>query len=129
MRSKRSAAAPLSSARATRVGGVLAAAGERQQLGRERQRDRAQAGLLAAPGQKIDRLAHLQRVAGGAAEALVHVGEQGRAAQPGAVGDLDQTGGEVARCGQRRQEGAGADLDVHDQRVEAGGELLRQDRG
>ena len=74
-------------------------------------------------------LADLDRVAGRVAEALAHLGEQGRGRQARAVGDADDAAGQGLGALVRRHEGAGAGLDVHDQRLQAAGELLGQDRG
>ena len=41
-------------------------------------------------GEELDRVRHLHRIAGRGGERLVHVGDQRRRRQPGAVGDLDQ---------------------------------------
>ena len=49
--------------------------------------------------------------------------------RPAPFGDLDQRAGELAGRLERRQERARPGLDVHDQGIEAGRQLLRQDRG
>ena len=99
---------------------------------RQRERDLEQPRLARARvGQHLDRLAHLERVAGGRAEHLVHVGEQraagaGRRRSATSTSAARQLAASLARSGHER---AGAGLDVQHQRVEAGGELLGQDRG
>ena len=52
-----------------------------------------------------------------------------RVGQPAPFATSTSARRERPRVVQRRHEGAGAGLDVEDQRVEPGGELLRQDRG
>ena len=77
----------------------------------------------------LERLAHLDRVAGRAAEHLVHVGEQRLAGQPVAARDRDDRARQLGARSRLGHERARAGLDVHHERVEPGGELLRQDRG
>jgi hypothetical protein len=101
---------------------------QHQQLGAERERDFAQAIVARSPGQVVDRLAHLHRVAGTAAEHSIHVREQRRCPQAVAVRHLHDRASELLGLRAVRQEGAGADLHVHHERVEARGELLREDR-
>ena len=76
-----------------------------------------------------DGFADLDRVARRVTEALTHLGEQGHGRQAGAVGDGDDAAGQGLGALMRRHEGAGAGLDVHDQGLQAAGELLGQDRG
>ena len=125
-RAKRSAAAPLRSASA-RVARPRASRPARAASG-ERERDLVQPRLARGAGQAVDRLAHLERVARGAAEHPVHVGQQRDGRQPGALATSTS-----ARPARRRlalgHERARAELDVHHERVEPGGELLGQDRG
>ena len=85
--------------------------------------------LARRAGEEVDRLAHLDRIAGGGAEHLVHVGDQRLRRQARAHRHLDQAARQ--RIGGMRlgAEGAVAELDVHHQRIDAGGELLRQDAG
>ena len=96
---------------------------------RELQRDLDQPRLARAVAQDVDRLAHLERVAGRAAEHLVHVGQQRRARQAGALGDLGDRAAQLGRLLARGHERARAGLDVHDQAVEPLGQLLGEDRG
>ena len=105
-------------------GGVQAA--ERHQRARQLQRDGAQARLDVVPAQHGERLADLDRVARGAPEDLVHVGDVRLAAQAGPLGDLDERVGKRPRVA---QEGARAGLHVHHEALEAGGELLGEDGG
>ena len=101
MRSNRSAAAPLSSARfsaaspASRVGRE---AREREQLGAERHRHPIEARIAPRAGQIIDGVAHFDRVAGGAGERLVHVGDERDRRQAGVGGDGGDALGELARA-------------------------------
>ena len=77
----------------------------------------------------LDRLADLQRVAGGRAEHLVHVGQQRDGRQPGGDRDVHERPRERARVVVVGHERAVAVLDVHHQPAEPGRELLGQDRG
>ena len=101
-----SVAAPLSSAACSfgagggQVGREVA---EHQHLGSERQRHFMQARLARIATQVAHRLQHLQRIAHLGAEDLVHVGDQGRGAQPGAGGHRDDALGQLLRKGRRRQ--------------------------
>ena len=61
--------------------------------------------------------------------ALVHVGEQRLAGRPVAAGDVDERPSELGAALALGQERARAGLDVHDERVEPGRELLGEDRG
>ena len=45
-------------------------------------------------GEEVDRVLHLDRIAGGGSERLVHVGDQRRGLQAGAVGHRDQAFGQ-----------------------------------
>ena len=90
MAAKRSAAAPDVE---RLLGGGAAVLGEPALLDQRRgERDRhlVQPRLALRAGQVVDRLAHLDRVAGRGAEHLVHVGQQRDGRQAGAAGDLDQ---------------------------------------
>jgi hypothetical protein len=71
----------------------------------------------------------LDRVPGGAAEHLVHIRDQRAGPEAVALGDLDDRLRELARIIERRQERTRAELHVHHQCVEPGGELLGEDRG
>jgi hypothetical protein len=132
MRSNRSAAAPedrrprASSRTILRIGGEP---GERQQLAPERHGDVPEPAVDLRAGQEPRGVAHLHRIAGGRGERLVHVGDQRPRPAARAVRHRDQRPGERAGVLQRRHEGARAAFHVEDQRVEPGGELLRQDRG
>jgi hypothetical protein len=84
--------------------------------------------VAPAARQDIDRLAHLERVADVVTEDLTHIGQQRGHAKAGALGDREQTLGEVDRRLDRGRERAGADLHVHDERVEPGRQLLRENR-
>ena len=125
MRAKRSAAAPECSAASASASTPTSSSAARAQL----QRHLDQPRLAGAVAQHVDRLAHLERVAGRAAEHLVHVGQQRGARQAGALGDLGDRAAELGRLLARGHERAGAGLDVHHQRVEPLGELLGEDRG
>ena len=80
-------------------------------------------------GEKGDRIGDLDRIAGGARERLVHVGDERDRRQAGADRDRGEPAREVARAFEARHEGARAGLDVHDEALQPGGELLGQDRG
>jgi hypothetical protein len=92
-------------------------------------RDLEQARVARRAGEVVDRLAHLDGVARRAAQHAVHVGQQRRGGQAVARGDLDDRLRQLAGLVELGQEGARADLDVHHERVEPGGELLGEDRG
>ena len=64
-----------------------AQARERKQLGGERERHLDAAAVAARAGQIVDGVQHFERVAGGAGERLVHVGDERDRRQAGAVGD------------------------------------------
>ena len=85
---------------------------------------------IAVAAQEARGVGHLERVAGGGGERLVHVGDQRRASGSRRRSPRRRARG---RARGRRScvghEGARAGLDVEHQRVEPGGELLRQDRG
>ncbi len=108
-----------------------------QQLGRLQQRQRAQAlqfGVVAFfAAQQGQGFAHLQRVAGRAAEHAVHVGQQGHGGQAGArvlaPCGLHQAARQFTRALQRGHEGAAAHLHVQHQGLQAGRALLAQDAG
>ena len=104
-------------------------AGGGEELAAERDGDVVEPAVDLVAAQEAGGVRHLERVAGGGGERLVHVGDERAGRAAGAVRHLDQRLGERAGVVQRRHEGAGAGLHVEDQRVEAGGELLRQDRG
>jgi hypothetical protein len=99
-----------------------------QHLGAEGQSDCVEARLPARAGQVIERVGHFERVAGGAGERRVHVGDQRGGAQAGPLGHRDDALGQRPGLVEPGHEGAGALLDVHHQALEPGGQLLRQDR-
>ncbi len=75
-----------------------------------------------------DGLGDLERIADVAAQHAIHVGDQRHGRQAGAVGDGHQALRQVAGHLFGVAEGAGAAFDVHHQPVEAGRDLLAQDR-
>ena len=83
----------------------------------------------AVAAYRRERLAHLERVADGFAERLVHVGQQADDLAAGLLAEREHRLGECASVVERLHEGALPDLDVEDDRLRAGGELLRHDRG
>ena len=97
--------------------------------GGERDRHLVQPRLAARAGQVVDRLAHLERVAGGGPEDLVHVGDQRHGVLPGAGRDLHQRPRQRLGVLAGGHERARAGLDVEHERVEALGELLGEDAG
>ena len=132
MRSNRSAAAPEVKRALEGRGpclGVARQSRQRKQFGAERHRHAVQARIAFCAGQIIDGVADFDRIAGGAGQRLVHVGDERDRRQAGVGGDGRDAGRELAGGVQRRHEGAGAGLHVHDQPLQSGGELLRQDRG
>ena len=80
-----------------------------------------------SPRSVVHRLADLERVADGVAERLVHVGEEADDVAPGALAEIEHRLGEDPRVVDRLHERAVADLDVEDDRVGAGRDLLRHD--
>ena len=83
----------------------------------------------AVPVQRLHRLCHLDGVAGGAAQRLVHVGDERRRPFARAGADVDHR----LRQGQRvllgLHKGAGAGLNVQQNRIRTGGNLLAHDAG
>ena len=102
---------------------------QHQQLGAERASQRVQPRLAPRAAQVVERLLHLQRVAGGVAEHLVHVGDERPRRQPRAFGHAHEAQRQFAGVFRRCREGAVAGLHVHHQRLQPGGELLGQDAG
>ena len=105
MRSNRSAAAPVSSARLSAGGArvdVVREAGEREQFGAERDRHAIKARVAPRAGEVIDGVADLDRIAGGGGERLVHVGDERAGLQAGAVGDRREAVRQLARAVQGR---------------------------
>ncbi len=76
---------------------------EHEHLGAQRERHLDQPLVARAAGQVVDRLAHLDRVAGGPAEHLVHVGQQRHRRQPVADRHLDDRLRQLARTIQYRE--------------------------
>ena len=107
---------------------VLGKPADLQQLRRERDHDLVQARVARGTGQVVERLPDLQGVAGAAPEHLIHVGDQGAGPQAGALGDRDDALGQGAGVVHLGHEGAAADLDVHHQALQPGGQLLGEDR-
>jgi hypothetical protein len=83
----------------------------------------------AAAGEHLERLAHLEAVAGGAAERGGHVGQQRDGAHARVGAEVDHGAGELAGVGLVLHEGARAGLDVEGERGGALGDLLGHDRG
>ena len=98
MRAKVSAARPESSASAARLApcsfGLGDARGDKH-FGGQRQRHLQQPLVAALPGEKIDGVPDFDGIAGGRSQRLVHAGDQRRCPQAGAVGDLDEAGGQL----------------------------------
>ena len=76
---------------------VVREAREREQFGAERDRHPVKARVAPRAGQIVDGVADLDRVAGGAGERLVHVGDERDGRQAGVVGDRRDAGRELAR--------------------------------
>ena len=130
MRLKRSAAAPEERAlkrRASRLD-VRGEAREGKQFGAERERHLVEAHVAPLARQVIDSVANLDRVAGGAGQRLVHVGDQATVGNPGHSPPRRRRR-RVRAAFEGRHEGAGAGLHVHDQALQPGREFLRQDPG
>ena len=105
MRSKRSAAAPEAKASRIRVGaggGVGREAGGGEELAAERHGHVVEPAVDRVAAQEAGGVRHLERVAGGGGERLVHVGDQRAGRAAGAVRHLDQRLGERAGVVQRR---------------------------
>ena len=111
------------------VGGVGGEAGGGEELGAQRHGHVVEAGVDLVAAEEAGGVGDLERVAGGGGERLVHVGDERAGGAAGAGRDLDQRLGQGAGVVQGGHEGAGAGLDVEDEGVEAGGELLGEDRG
>ena len=79
-------------------------------------------------GDRLGRLADLERVSDGSSERLVHVREQADDLTPGAAAEVDHLLREDARVVERLHERAVADLDVEDDGVRSGRDLLGHDR-
>ena len=109
------------------AGNICRHAAQHEQLGAERHGHLPQTLVARGAGEVIDGLADLHRVAGGAAQHLIHVGEQRRGGHPVAPRDVDDRSGQLAGLLHAGQECPRADLDVHHQGVQPGGELLGED--
>ena len=100
MRSKRSAAAPDSKAIAHAVGARRPASAARppsgEQLGAERHGHVPEPAVDDVAAQEAGGVRHLQRVAGGGGQRLVHVGDQRAGRAAGAVRHFDQARGQRA---------------------------------
>ena len=81
-----------------------------------------------ATGQHLDRLAHLERIAGGQAQRRLHVGQQGHGPDAGVRAESHHRLGELTRLAELLHEGPGPDLDVEHERTGALGDLLAHDR-
>src|SRR5919108_4912274 len=102
--------------------------GEREQVRAGADDELAEVGRPRAL-QRVQDLAHLEGVAHGAAERLVHVGQLADDLAVRRAAELDHGPGQLARVVERLYEGAVADLDVEDDGVGAAGDLLGHDRG
>ena len=84
---------------------------------------------VACAAHDVDALPYLHPVAGEAAKRLVHAGEEGDGAGAGGLAGTDHQLGQESGFFVSGHEGAGADLDVEDQGVEALGKLLAHNAG
>lgn len=100
-----------------------------EHLGGEGEDHLAQAGVGFFPLEKCDRLADFERVAGSAGERLVHIGEERGGRHAGAVGDFDEALGEDLGGGGIGHERAVAELHIHHEELQPGGEFFRENRG
>ena len=85
--------------------------------------------LVHRAGQEVDAFLHFQRIAGGMAQHLVHVGDQGACRQPRAGGHGHQAAGQFTRPFGRGRESAAAALHIQHQALQAGSELFAEDAG
>ncbi len=108
---------------------VLCQPAEREEFGAERECHPVKARVALRCGQIVDGVADFDRIAGGAGERLVHIGDERDGREPGAAGHGGDAFRQLARALERRHEGAGPRLYIHDESLKPGGELLRQDRG
>ena len=83
----------------------------------------------ALAAEKKDRFDDFDPVAGGGAEGLAHVSEEGDGAGSGGLGRGDHEGGEEFGVILLTQKGAGAGFYVEDEGVEAGGEFFGENAG
>ena len=107
-------------------GFVRRGAGERQHRDGEA-KDELPGVVGAAAAEDLDGLEDLERVAGGAADGLVHRRDERLGVAPGAARDGEERVGEGAGVLGRPHERAGAALHVEDERRGALGELLGED--
>ena len=109
------------------LGDVDPEIGEREQA-RARVEHELREVRRALPGDRLDRLADLERVADRGAERLVHVGEEAHDLPAGPPPEVDHLLGEDARVVERLHERAVADLHVEHDRIGPRRDLLRHDR-
>src|ERR671925_1756178 len=102
------------------------AVAERDEVRGGGDRELGQVGRPVA-AERLYRLADLERVSHRAPERLVHVGELADDLPIGAAPELEHRLGELSRVVERLHEGAVADLDVEDDRVRPGRDLLGHD--
>ena len=111
----------------TRLLLVTRDAAEHQHVGAQRESDFHHVGRTL-PAQAGDGLRHLEGVAHGMSQRLVHAREQGPHAFLRSAADAHQRRRKFARLGQARHEGAAAELHVEHERIDSLGELLGKDR-
>ena len=92
--------------------------GEREQLAARVEHELGEVGR-AVPAHRVERLAHLERVADRGAERLIHVGEQAHDLAARLAAERDHRLGELARIVERLHERAVADLHVEHDRLRA----------
>ena len=112
---------------AAALGRVDPEIGEREQPGARVEHELREVGR-AVTAHRVARLLHLERVADGGAERLVHVGEQADDLAARLLAEREHRLGEPPRIVERLHERAVADLDVEHDRLRAARELLRHDR-
>ena len=95
----------------------------------QRQRHLQQTRVALRAGQEAYRFAYFQRVTRAGGEHLVHIGKQRGGGAARAVGYADDRLRQLERRLEGRHKGAGADFDVHHQRVQPFRQLFRQNRG
>ena len=131
MRAKRSAAAPEASARSTGPSASPWSPASPPRTSISRASALVTAWSRASrrrPARKSIGLPHLERVPHVVAQHLVHVGEPRDRPEARIAGHRDQALRQRLRALEGPREGAGADLHVHDESVEPGRQLLREDR-
>ena len=132
MRSNLSAAAPLSSARSqrgARRGEVGGQAARDERFGGERQRHLVQPRVAAGAGEVIDGVEDFERIAGGAGERFVHVGDQRNRRHAGAGRDAAMLCASSRAASSDAMKAPEPHLHVHDQRLQPRRQLLGEDRG